>query len=48
MSLIAEGVEYKQHRDFLSDIGCDEIQGYYFSKPINPEAFTEFYNKHTL
>ena len=48
MSLIAEGVEYKQHQDFLSDIGCDEIQGYYFSKPINPEAFTEFYNKHTL
>jgi hypothetical protein len=27
MSLIAEGVEYKQHQDFLSQIGCDEIQG---------------------
>jgi len=47
MSLIAEGVEYKQHQDFLSEIGCDEIQGYYFSKPISSEAFTEFYNKHT-
>ena len=47
MSLIAEGVEYKQHQDFLLAIGCDEIQGYFFSKPITSEAFTVFYKQHS-
>jgi len=46
MSLIAEGVENKEHQAFLSEIGCDEIQGYYFSRPITSEAFKLFYSQH--
>ena len=30
---LAEGVETKEHFDFLKDIGCEKIQGYYFGKP---------------
>ncbi|TMG81433.1 MAG: EAL domain-containing protein, partial [Betaproteobacteria bacterium] len=30
----AEGVEKKEQLDYLDDHGCDEIQGYYFSKPL--------------
>lgn len=39
---IAEGVEEKAHLDYLSSLGCDEIQGYYFSRPLKKEAFIDF------
>jgi diguanylate cyclase (GGDEF)-like protein/PAS domain S-box-containing protein len=34
---IAEGVETKKSLSFLKDKGCDEYQGYYFSKPLPPD-----------
>ena len=37
--VIAEGVETKEQYDLLKKLGCDIIQGYYFSKPIPPEEF---------
>ncbi len=37
LSLIAEGVEELSHVDFLTLLHCDEIQGYWFSKPVPPE-----------
>jgi EAL domain-containing protein (putative c-di-GMP-specific phosphodiesterase class I)/GGDEF domain-containing protein len=37
LSLIAEGVEEEVHVDFLRGLGCNEIQGYWFSKPILPD-----------
>ena len=30
---LSEGVEIKEHLDFLKEIGCDRVQGYYYSKP---------------
>lgn len=38
---VAEGVEKKEQLDFLKSKGCDYIQGYYFSKPLNAELFTQ-------
>ena len=38
----AEGVETKGQADFLRSIDCDEIQGYYYSRPLSVEALEEF------
>ena len=37
--VIAEGVEIREQMDLLKDLGCDIIQGYYFSKPLPAEDF---------
>ena len=34
MSVVAEGVENVGQLDFLRDHGCDQMQGYFFSKPV--------------
>jgi len=39
LQTIAEGVETPQQLAFLRDQGCDEVQGYYFSKPLPAEQF---------
>lgn len=39
LTSIAEGVETKEQLDFLIENGCDEVQGYYFSKPLSVEDF---------
>ncbi|WP_037353241.1 bifunctional diguanylate cyclase/phosphodiesterase [Selenomonas sp. FC4001] len=39
MDVVVEGVETQEQLDFLSKIGCREIQGYYFAKPMDKEAF---------
>jgi len=35
MRVNAEGVETNYQANFLSSIGCEEVQGYYFGKPMN-------------
>ena len=34
VSPLCEGVESKEHYEFLKKIGCDRVQGYYFGKPM--------------
>ena len=36
---VAEGVETKEHYEFLKESGCDIIQGYYLSKPLSQDDF---------
>ena len=36
---ICEGVERLDQVAFLKEIGCDKLQGYYYSKPVPPEDF---------
>ena len=41
--IVAEGVESQAHVDFLKAGGCDIAQGYFYSKPIPPEALPELF-----
>ncbi len=42
LKIITEGVETKQQFEILSKLGCQHIQGYYLSKPINEDRLEEF------
>lgn len=46
MKVIAEGVEQKEEMDFLRDLGCHEMQGFYLSKPLPAEEFARFTHQH--
>lgn len=41
LSVVAEGVETEQQLQFLHDIGCDIIQGFYFSAPLSATRMTQ-------
>lgn len=42
LQTIAEGVETLEQLKYLREQGCDEIQGYYYSKPLLPQEFEAF------
>ncbi len=39
MRTLTEGVETKEHVEFLKEAGCERLQGYYFGKPMSYEEF---------
>ncbi|MES2160623.1 MAG: EAL domain-containing protein [Pseudomonadota bacterium] len=41
LQVIAEGVETDTQLDFLRSEGCDLMQGYYYSRPVDTEAFEQ-------
>ena len=45
LMVVAEGVETREELDFLSNLGCDEAQGYYFSRPVPAAAFMPLLQK---
>ncbi|HPF59051.1 MAG TPA: EAL domain-containing protein [Candidatus Competibacteraceae bacterium] len=48
LGVIAEGVETKKQADILRLLGCDEMQGYYFSRPYPPEQVIKIINDHRV
>ena len=42
LSVIAEGVETIEHEKFLVTEGCDEVQGFRYSRPVPAEDFLDF------
>ena len=39
LEVVAEGAELQEHIDFLKDNGCDSIQGFFYSKPLEAHIF---------
>lgn len=39
LGLLAEGVETREQIELLQSIGCDQVQGYYYAKPMPEEEF---------
>ena len=39
LTVITEGVETEDQKNFLEECGCRNFQGYYFSKPVPVEEF---------
>ena len=45
LRVVAEGVEAKDQLSFLDEKGCDELQGYLFSRPLDKLAFADLLSK---
>ena len=41
LTVLAEGVENEAQADLLKSFGCDEVQGYFYSYPLNAKDMTE-------
>lgn len=45
LGLLAEGVETREQVKLLESIGCDQVQGYYYAKPMPEDEFFELLKK---
>ncbi len=45
-NIVIEGVETEEQKEYVSRLGCDYCQGYYFSKPVVKEEFIEYCKKY--
>ena len=41
LSTVAEGIEKKEELEFLQTLGCQQYQGYYYSRPLPPDKLIE-------
>ena len=42
---VTEGVETKENEELIRRLGCECAQGYYYSRPVSAQEFTETYMK---
>lgn len=47
LTVVAEGVETVEQEDFLRKHACDEMQGFYFSRPVSPDALAALLRSHS-
>jgi EAL domain-containing protein (putative c-di-GMP-specific phosphodiesterase class I) len=47
LKVVAEGVETKEQFEYLRDLKCDQIQGYYFGKPLTSSEVVHLLYKTT-
>ena len=45
LTVVAEGVETQEQKDYLRYLICDEMQGFHFSKPVAPDQFADLLRK---
>ena len=46
LQVLAEGVEAESQLQLLRSEGCDEVQGYYFSRPVPPDELVDWMAQH--
>ncbi len=46
IDVLTEGVETKAQQEFLTSVGCDMFQGYYYDKPLSVSSFDNKYFNH--
>ncbi len=46
LTVVAEGVETTEQENYLREQVCDEMQGFYFSKPVTADEFADLLRKH--
>ena len=42
LEVVGEGVETDEQAEWLREMGCDVGQGFYFARPLQPEAISRF------
>lgn len=47
LRVLSEGVETEEQRQRLMSMGCDYVQGYYYSKPLLEKEFVDYLKKHS-
>jgi diguanylate cyclase (GGDEF)-like protein len=47
LEVVAEGIEEKYQADFLTELGCEYLQGYYFSRPLHQDHVVDFMKNKT-
>ena len=45
ITVVAEGVEIQEQLEWLKGCGCEQVQGFFYSKPLPPDAFLDFLNR---
>ncbi|SHH35034.1 EAL domain-containing protein [Clostridium grantii] len=48
LKIVAEGIETIEQYDLIKSLGCNEIQGYYFSKPCEANKIIELFNENFI
>ena len=48
LNIVAEGVETLEQDHFLREKICDEMQGFYFSKPVAPDQFADLLRQYNF
>lgn len=48
IGLLAEGVETKEQIEMLHSFGCDQVQGYYYAKPMPEEEFFALFREQQM
>jgi EAL domain-containing protein (putative c-di-GMP-specific phosphodiesterase class I) len=48
LKVIAEGIEEIEQQERLIELGCDEVQGFYYAKPMPKDEFLHFLKNNHL
>jgi EAL domain-containing protein (putative c-di-GMP-specific phosphodiesterase class I) len=48
LKVVAEGVETQEQLDFLRAQGCDQMQGYLLSRPVDADTFASWFRRHDV